>query len=130
MTTTTEHAMTFDIGAEIAKENGNRFATAATVATQRYQEARERFALLCGTVMELEAERPIQKSAAVLRIMGEKGLAATPAEKLAESDGEYAAFLKRQRQAVVSKELAYGQAESAKQQHATALALLALSEVV
>lgn len=51
--------------------------------------------------LTLEDERPAVKHAAITRLMQERGLAATPAEKLVETDTEYAAYRTRQRQSVI-----------------------------
>jgi hypothetical protein len=58
--------------------------------------------------------------------MTAQNLAATPAEKLAETDGEYAAYLQTMRDTVADKMRAQTEAESARMQHAQALALAAV----
>ena len=77
-------------------------------------DAAERVALACKVEMELEDQRPIIKADAVRRIMARDGIAATPAEKIVETDGEYAAHRNRQTMAVVEKQRAFGAYEAAK----------------
>lgn len=82
--------------------------------------AGDRLAVALKRVQELEDERPLVKSAAVRRLMGTenaetgKGHSASSAEKIVESDGEYAAHRKRQWEAEVEKQQAYAEYEAAK----------------
>lgn len=78
------------------------------------EQAAERLAVACKMEMILEDERPIVKALAVKRIMARDNLAATPAEKIVESDMEYLDHRKRQYDAVVEKQRAYGAYEAAK----------------
>lgn len=80
---------------------------AMTEAARAYADAR-------ATEMQGEHERPAAKQAAILRIMAERGLAATPAEKLAETDPDYAEYLAAQRGAVVTTILRRAEYEAAK----------------
>jgi ABC-type hemin transport system substrate-binding protein len=89
-------------------------------AILRVEEAADRLATACRAEMELEDERPAQKSAAVRRLMGtenpetNKPHSASSAEKIVETDGEYAAHRRKQYDAVVEKQRAYGAYEAAK----------------
>lgn len=65
-------------------------------------------------VAQLEDERALIKPEAIRRIMESRGLAATPAEKIVESDPEYAAHRAKQRDAEVIKWSAVAQYEAAK----------------
>jgi hypothetical protein len=98
-------------------------AAAAATARLRYEQARERLTAHVYTEMALEAGRSGAKDAAVRRIMAERGLAATPAEKLAETDLEYAKYLQELRGIVTLKMRAQTEAESARMQHAEVIAL-------
>lgn len=100
----------------------------AADAIEAIVDAAERVALACKVEMELEDERPIIKSAAVRRIMERDGIAATPAEKIVETDGEYNAHRKRQSMAVVEKQRAFGEYEASKLRARLAVAVVAGAE--
>jgi hypothetical protein len=68
----------------------------------------------CRKEMELEDERSILKPQATRRIMARDNIAATPAEKLVETDEEYASLRRRQYDIVVEKQRAFGELEAAK----------------
>lgn len=88
------------------------------------ERAAERLAIACRAEMELEDERPIIKADAVRRIMTRDAIAATPAEKIVETDAEYASHRRRQYDAVVEKQRAYGQYEAAKRRADLGVALV------
>jgi hypothetical protein len=79
--------------------------------------------------MELEAARPIAKAAAVRRIMETenpdtgKPHSATSAEKVVESDAEYAEFLKTLRGVTLNKHAAYSAVVAANLRAELAIAL-------
>ena len=79
-----------------------------------FREAAGRYAELAYREAELEAGRSVAKQAAVERIMAETGKAATPAEKLAESDPEYSAYLGTLRDVARSKHRAWADQEAAR----------------
>lgn len=58
--------------------------------------------------MELEDDRALVKMEAVKRIMARDGLAATPAEKIVETDEAYMLHRQRQREAVIQCQCAWG----------------------
>lgn len=64
--------------------------------------------------MQLEDERGLLKAAATKRIMARDNIAATNAEKIVESDEEYANHRKAQRLAVIATETARGAFYSAR----------------
>lgn len=64
--------------------------------------------------MRLEDARPIVKMEAVKRIMERDGIAATPAEKIVETDALYTAHRERQYTAVRETQSAWGAFEAAK----------------
>lgn len=66
-----------------------------------------------GARMDYEAERAVEKDAAIRRIMAAKDLAATPAEKLVETDEHYAAFLRAYRNSVVEEKKAESRSKCA-----------------
>jgi hypothetical protein len=80
--------------------------------------------------MALEAKKPLQKSAAIQRLVGSenpengKAHSASSAEKVVESDPTYAAFLAEVRQAVFQKIVARANYDAS-----VAAARLAASEV-
>jgi hypothetical protein len=92
----------------------------ATDAIDSIEAAASRLAAACRAEMELEDGRPAEKSAAVRRLMGSenpetnKPHSASSAEKIVETDGEYAAYRRRQYDAVVEKQRAYGAYEAAR----------------
>ena len=89
-------------------------AVDAVVAVAAIENAAERLALAIKTEMTLEDERPLVKAQAVRRIMERDSIAATPAEKIVESDAEYLAHRKRQYDAVVETIRARGAFEASK----------------
>ena len=90
----------------------HEFETLADRAVSEVVTLHDAYAEAIGARMDLEAARPIEKSEAVLRIMDARQLAATPAEKLVESDDRYASFLREHRTAVASEMKAKGRAEA------------------
>lgn len=68
----------------------------------------ERLGLARAEEQRLEDERGLLKAAATKRIMARDNIAATNAEKIVESDEEYAAHRRAQRQAVIDAECARG----------------------
>ncbi len=88
--------------------------TTAMVTIQGVDEAAERVAQACRAEMELEDQRPLVKMEAVRRIMTRDSIAATPAEKIVESDAEYMSHRAKQYAAVVEKQRAFGALEAAK----------------
>jgi hypothetical protein len=96
----------------------------AEQAIAAIEAAASRLALACRDEMELEDERPIVKAAAVRRIMERDGIAATPAEKIVETDQEYAAHRRRQYTAVVEKQRAFGEYEAAKRRADLLIAMI------
>ena len=80
--------------------------------------------------MRLEYERPMQKHAAILRIMEQpnpatgKAHSYSSAEALAETDAEYAAFLKEQREHARHAILARAKAWAARTRVAEGIALM------
>jgi hypothetical protein len=99
------------------------YVESAEKAIAAIEAAAERLGAACRDEMELEDERPIVKAAAVRRIMERDGIAATPAEKIVETDGEYAAHRRRQYAAVVEKQRAFGEYEAAKRRADVAIDL-------
>lgn len=96
---------------------------AASLAVTAIEAYSDRLALACRAEMELEDERPIVKADAVRRIMARDSIAATPAEKIVETDAEYAAHRRRQYDAVVEKQRAFGAYEAAKRRADVAIDL-------
>lgn len=95
----------------------NELYRQAECAVQEAQALSDAAAEATGRRIDLETERPIQKDAAVRRVM-----AATPptekatytgAERTVEAEPVYAAFLKNYRTAVVDEEKAKGRAKAA-----------------
>lgn len=86
----------------------------ARASLRDFAEAAERYRAAAYQEMELEAERAGNKAEAIRRIMAAQGLAATPAEKLAETDPEYAAHLRIMRQKVFEKNEAWAETECAR----------------
>lgn len=100
-------------------------------ALAAYQRHGEHYADAAGLEMDLEAERPIIKDAAIRRIMEQpnplnqdKPHSATSAEKLVELDSGYRAHLRRQRDAVYEKNMAFTRMQAAKLTAEMAIALL------
>jgi hypothetical protein len=98
------------------------YARDAEEAIDAYETARASYADLLREEMKLEAERPLVKSAAVLRLMGEinpqskdaKLHSASSAEAVVESDEQYAAHLLNQRSTVHAKNRAHTASEAAR----------------
>lgn len=88
--------------------------TEALEHVEVFREAASRYADLAHREAELEAGRSVAKQAAVERIMEATGKAATPAEKLAESDAEYAEYLKTLRAVARAKHRAWADQEAAR----------------
>lgn len=79
-----------------------------------YERLGREYADLAAQEFDLEAGRAIEKDHAVRRIMeqpnplnSDKPHSATSAEKIVETDPEYAAYLRRQRETVHSKNIAF-----------------------
>jgi hypothetical protein len=77
------------------------YRTVAETAIAAIEQAGERLAQACRAEMALEDGRALVKAEAVKRIMQRDGIAATPAEKIAESDEVFAAYRSAQADAVV-----------------------------
>ena len=92
----------------MASDNASR----AMDAIEGYRSHATHYADLAHREAELEAERPGQKATAIDRIMTATGKAITPAEKLAETDAEYAAFLATLRDVTRAKQKAQVEAEA------------------
>ncbi len=86
----------------------------AEAAVGAIERAAVRLALATRNEMMLEDQRPIVKADAVKRIMQRDGIAATPAEKIVETDEQFAAHRREQYEAVVETIKARGAFESAK----------------
>jgi hypothetical protein len=99
--------------AEQLSDAADRAISAHTVAGKEY-------AALCGEELTLEADRAEQKLAAILRIMATTNdltgnpHSASSAEKIVELDSEYRAYLQRQSNTVVMKNVAFTAAQSAR----------------
>lgn len=98
-------------------------------AIQAYLDASLAYAAAVQRELELTDARPLAKNAAVQRIMAAQGLAATPAEKLVESDPAYAAHLAALRVAVVQKLVKHGETAAAKLRAQVACAIVAQDAV-
>jgi hypothetical protein len=106
------------------------YVETANTAIEAIERAAERLALASKIEMELEDRRPIIKAEAVARIMERDSIAATPAEKIVETDPEYAAHRNRQAMAVVETIRAKGAFEAAKRRADVAIDMgLALGSV-
>lgn len=79
-----------------------------------FEAASEAYAKAAHEEMALEAERPMQKHEAILRIMQFESKAYTAAEKTAEGDEAYRAFLLRWREACRTTIRTRAQAEAAR----------------
>ena len=112
------------------EQDATQFMALTVTARLRYEQARERLTKFVFREMELDAARSTAKDAAVRRIMAERAMAATPAEKLAETDGQYAAYLRDMRDTVADKMRAQTDAESARMCHAEVLALAHMETLV
>ena len=108
----------------------NAFPSSALVALNQYDIASEQYAVAVVREMEIEDGRSTLKDAAVRRIMDEKSIAYTPAEKLVETDAEYVALLKARREVVLAKTRLYGERESARMAFQLAVTLARVSEEV
>lgn len=78
------------------------------------ERAADRLGAAMRAEMELEDERSVIKPQATKRIMARDTVAATPAEKLVETDEGYAAHRRKQADAVVEVQRARGAYEAAK----------------
>lgn len=107
-----------------AEQVGALVIESAGEAVNDIERAAERLAIAVRAEMELEDERPIVKAEAVKRIMARDGIAATPAEKIVETDDVYAAHRRKQYAAVVEKQQAYGAFEAAKRRADLEIALI------
>jgi hypothetical protein len=89
--------------------------TTVDVAIQRVRSAARQLGDARAAEQALEDERPLVKAAAVRRLI-EAGRAASPtaAEKVVEEDGAYAEHRRRQRDAVIATQVAWGEWEAAK----------------
>ena len=102
----------------------------ANDAIDTYEHAGALFADLAGEEMDREAQRPVEKDAAIRRLMQttneltEKPHSASSAEKIVETDTEYRAALKAQREVVVQKNHAFTRMQAAKLRAEMAIALL------
>lgn len=83
-------------------------------AIDRVVNCAEALAYARADEMRLEDERALVKRDAVLRIMQRDGIAATPAEKIVETDEMYMAHRALQRAAVVATQRAWGDYEAAR----------------
>lgn len=94
-------------------QNASTYIEAVNAAAKEYGEAQARES-------ELEDERCFVKRDAIRRIMQQpndetgKPHSASSAEKVVETDSEYAAFRKTQRDAVIATQLARGRFYAAK----------------
>lgn len=95
----------------------------AEAAVEAIERAAERLAVATQREMLLEERRPLVKAEAVKRIMQRDGLAATPAEKIVESDDEYLALRVEQCAAVVETIRARGAYEAQKRRADVAIDL-------
>lgn len=92
----------------------------ADAAIARIEAAAERLAAAHRAIQELEDGRPAEKSAAIRRLMQTENTetgkphSASSAEKIVETDAEYAAYRRRQADAEVEKHRAIGAFEVAK----------------
>jgi hypothetical protein len=86
----------------------------AEAAIEAIERAAERLAIAVQREMLLEDRRPLVKAEAVKRIMQRDSLAATPAEKIVESDDAYLAHRVEQYAAVVETIRARAAYEAAK----------------
>lgn len=102
----------------------------AETAIEDYEREGGNYAERAGVELDLEAERPMLKDAAIRRIMGEvnpltdKPHSASSAEKIVEGDAEYRAHLHRQRETVVEKNAAFTRMTAARLRAEMAIALL------
>lgn len=108
-------------------------ATVARIEIDLYEEAGKQHAALCGLEMGLEAKRAVAKQNAVLRLLqtpnpasgdAQKPYSATAADSAASLDPEYRAYLRRQAEVVVEKNLTRTKAESARLRAQLAVAML------
>ena len=102
-----------------------------------YERLGTEYADLAAQEMDLEAGRSVEKDHAVRRIMeqpnplnGDKPHSATSAEKLVEGDAEYAAYLRRQRETVHLKNIAFTAMTGARLRAELAIAALRAGEGV
>lgn len=84
------------------------------------EAAAERLAQAMAEELRLHSQKGVEKSAAICRLMGtpnaetDKPHSASSAEKVVESDAEYAAFLAKCRQSIVARVRAEAEYEVAK----------------
>lgn len=90
------------------------YRATAEAAIAAIERAGERLAIATQREMMLEDRRPLVKAEAVKRIMQRDGIAATPAEKIVESDDEYLLHRVEQYGAVVETIRARAAYEAAK----------------
>lgn len=95
----------------------------AVVAIEQIEVAAGALAVACKVEMELEDKRPLVKADAVKRIMQRDGIAATPAEKIVETDADYLALRRLQTLAVVETIRARGAYEASRRRADLAVAL-------
>lgn len=90
------------------------FTAESNAAVAAIEAAAERLARATVEEMELLDARPLVKAEAIKRIMARDAIAATPAEKIVETDPEFAAHRRREAEAVVEKIRAEAAYETAK----------------
>lgn len=95
-------------------ETKGDYITEAEARIEDVESTAHRHGEACRREMELEDERSILKPVAIRRIMTRDNIAATPAEKIVETDEEYASLRRRQYSAVVEKHRSLGEFEAAK----------------
>jgi hypothetical protein len=100
----------------------------ALAAIQDIREAANDLGWQCAQEMELEDRRPLVKRDAIQRIMVRDGIAATPAEKIVETDEAYMQHRAKQRAAVVETYRARGAYEAAKLEAALAVEMLRVEQ--
>jgi hypothetical protein len=77
--------------------------TTAEDSIRALETAGELLAIATERELELQSLRGLRKNEAVRRIMAAQKIAATPAEKVVETDPEYSAFLKECRSSVADR---------------------------
>lgn len=86
----------------------------ARAAINTVEQTAEQLANALDTEMALADQRALVKMAAIKRIMERDGIAATPAEKIVESDDEFMAHRAKERESVVLRQKAEGTYAAAK----------------
>lgn len=86
----------------------------AIAAIDFVEVAAERVAEATAAEMAIDDERPLVKADAIRRIMVRDNIAATPAEKIVETDAEFLGLRARQKAVVVEKIRAEGVLAAAK----------------